>query len=158
MATNKAWLGRSRTFWALIAALVVLLTGADLFGLQTLAYFQFSHQAKRFPVINFTPTELKSQSANPAAGLRISHAGFVFEVPWTDLNREKSKIVGNWDILAFDSGLVVVFCPPNPNHEDLMSEVQKQLGNSRENPGGGLSKRCDEKQLCLSRRVAKFDR
>ena len=35
--------------------------------------------------------------------------------------------------MAFDSGLVIVFCPPSPNHEDLMTEVQKQLGNSREN-------------------------
>jgi hypothetical protein len=116
-----------------IATIVILLAGAYLFGLQTLAYSEFSHLSRRFPVINFTPGELKSASVNMDPGLEISHAGFTFEVPWTDLNREKSKVVGNWDILAFDSGLVVTFCPPSANHEDLMNEVQKHLGNSREN-------------------------
>jgi len=29
--------------------------GADLFGLQTISYFQFHRQAKRSPIINFTP-------------------------------------------------------------------------------------------------------
>ncbi len=71
MATNKTWLGRSRTFWTIIATIVILLAGADLFGLQTISYFQFNRQAKRSPIINFTPREPKTTAANDADGLRI---------------------------------------------------------------------------------------
>lgn len=133
MSDGKRWLGRSRAFWSIVGSLAILLFVADQFGLQTLFYIQYRQRARKLPVINYTPRELRPVSPNYAPGLKVSHAGFMFEVPWTNLNREKSKVVGNWDILAFDSGLVVTFCPPSPSHEGLMTEVQKHMGNSREN-------------------------
>ena len=36
-----------------------------------ISYFQFNRQAKRSPIINFTPREPKTTAANDADGLRI---------------------------------------------------------------------------------------
>src|SRR5882724_9932256 len=109
MAATNPLFGRSGTFWTIVATLIVLLTATGLIWLQTSAYFKLRSESKRFPVINLTPKALESQSVNSSAGSVISYSGYTFEVPWTDLNREKSRVVGAWDILAFDSGLVVVF-------------------------------------------------
>src|SRR5579859_1887033 len=132
MAVTRAWFDRSRMFWAIVSTLILLLTVTGLFGLQTSAYFKLRSESKRFPVINLTPKPLESQSVNSSAGSVISYSGYTFEVPWADLNRERSRVVGAWDILAFDSGLVVVFCPPGPNHSDLMTGIQTNLALSRE--------------------------
>jgi len=99
---------------------LILLAGADLFGLQTISlFFSSNRQAKRSRLIKFHAREPRQRRLMDADGLRI----FPFRVlpskfPWTDLNREQTKVFGNWDILAFDLDCHSLL-PPSPNHERL---------------------------------------
>jgi hypothetical protein len=66
--------------------------------------------------------------------MKLSHAGFEFEVPWTDLDRQKSKFVNNIAIYSFDSGRTLEFFGPGPNKGGLLSSAEKSFGNTT----GGL--------------------
>jgi len=66
--------------------------------------------------------------------MKLSHAGFEFEVPWTDLDRKKSKFVKNIAIYSFDSGRVLEFFGPGPDKEGLLSTAEKGIGGA----AGGL--------------------
>jgi hypothetical protein len=96
-----------------------------------MVWWQYKGFSKSAPILKLTPQDSPSVSANPAKGMKLSHAGFEFEVPWADLDSQKSKFVKNIAIYRFDSGRVLEFFGPSPDHEDLLSTVEKSFGDKK---------------------------
>ena len=128
MAEHKRWFKPSRTFLAVIGSIAFLLFATFAWGFQTLMCIEFRHQAAKHPILIRTPQPLVPVAPNLQQGTVLSHHGFTFEAPWGDFNPQRSKVVGNWAIFVFDSGLVITFCPPGPTNNDLKSTVQEHLG------------------------------
>jgi hypothetical protein len=116
-----------------IGAIVFLLAVGYFWGFQTALCLQVRYQARKFPILNLNPQSFTSVARSEAEGLKLSHAGFGFEVPWKDLDDEKSKRFNNIAVFRFRSGKAVSFCAPNPGHEDLLQSVEKHFGS-----GGAL--------------------
>lgn len=111
--------------------MVFLLVAGYFWGFQTVMCMEIRHQGRKLPILNLTPQDPPSMAASAAVGTTLSHAGFAFEVPWTDLDHEKSKFIGDIAVFVFRSGRAVSFFGPSATHEDLLSEVEKQFGDQR---------------------------
>jgi hypothetical protein len=62
-----------------------------------------------------TPVALKDLSISKAPGRKLSYLGYEFEVPWDDLDEQKTRLVGKWQVISFHSGESIVFSTPPPN-------------------------------------------
>jgi len=79
-----------------------------LFGTQTFFAIEAHNTARKLPFVKLTPVPLPDSSFSQASGTTLSYFGYEFEVPWTDIDAEKTKIVGgNKVIIAFRSGNVL---------------------------------------------------
>lgn len=79
-----------------------------LFGTQTFLVLEAHNAARKLPFVKQTPTGLADLSISRAPGMKLSYFGYEFEVPWADIDTEKTKIVGgNKAIIAFRSGNVL---------------------------------------------------
>jgi hypothetical protein len=117
-----------RWFLVVIGCVLFLIFVAYMWGLQTVLCLQLRSEQKSLPLLGFTPQELPSLSLNLNPGTKLSHNGYVFEVPWTDLDETKSKKFPNSSRFAFRSGYVVVVFGPNAPDKGLMTTVQKSFG------------------------------
>jgi hypothetical protein len=73
-------------------------------------------------------------SISQAPGTKLSYFGYEFEIPWTDIDEEKTKIVGgNKAIIAFRSGnvLSVWSGPPHEFMNALLEEGKIDRDNLR---------------------------
>ena len=65
-------------------------------------------------------------SISQAPGMNLSYFGYEFEVPWTDIDKEKTKIIGgNKVIIVFRSGNVLMMWS-GPPHE-FMNGLLEQM-------------------------------
>jgi hypothetical protein len=64
--------------------------------------------ARDNPSVWMSPVHLSNSSISNALGKRLSYLGYEFEVPWTDIDNEHTKLVGSWQVIAFDSKRVIV--------------------------------------------------
>jgi len=102
------------SFGIVIAACVTYLW---LFGTQTFFILEAHSAARKLPFVKLTPIELTDLSVSQDPGIKLSYFGYEFEVPWTDIDQEKTKIVGgNKVIIAFRSGNVLIVWS-GPPHE-----------------------------------------
>lgn len=118
----------SRTFLLIVGSIAFVLILAYGWGIQIVMSWKFRQEVKSIPVLAITPQELPEVNPNLAAGTKLSNAGFSFEVPWEDLDTQKTKLVNQIAVYAFRSGRVLTVFGPSPTHEDLMSTVQKTFG------------------------------
>lgn len=118
----------SRAFLATIGSIFFLLILAYCWGPQIVMSWKLRHEAKADPVLALTPQKLPEVRPNSTVGTKLSDAGFSFEVPWDDLDTQKTKFVNQMAVYTFRSGRVLTFFGPSPTHEDLMSTVQKTFG------------------------------
>ena len=126
---KKSESGFSRPFLIIVGSIVLIIVTGYLWGFQTLMWWQYNHKFNiKTPILNLTPRGLPTVVASSAEGMKLLHAGFEFEVPWADLDKEKSKLAGNLVVFAFRSGRAIMFYGPSPTHEDLLSELEKQMG------------------------------
>jgi hypothetical protein len=131
---KKAEAGFSRLFLIIVGSIVLVLVVCYSWGFQTMIWWKFSRDfSKKMPIVNLTPQSLPNVAANSSEGMKLSHVGFEFEVPWADLDKEKSKVVRNLAVFAFRSGRVIMFYGPSPTHEDLLSEIEKEMGDKDHN-------------------------
>jgi hypothetical protein len=87
---------------------VACVTYLWLFGTQTFFVLEAHNVARKLPFVKRTPIELTDLSISQAPGMKLSYFGYEFEVSWTDIDKEKTKIVGgNKAIIAFRSGNVL---------------------------------------------------
>lgn len=118
----------SRAFVIVVAGIVLLLAAGYCWGFQTIVFFKYRANASKIPILRLTPQLIPPAGASSAKGVRVSHAGFTFELPWADLDDQKSKAAGNFAVYSFRSGRGVMFFGPSPTHEDLLSVVEKVGG------------------------------
>lgn len=79
-----------------------------LFGTQTFLALEAQNTARKLPFVKRTPVPLTDVSVSKVPGTTLSYFGYEFEVPWTDIDSEKTKVVGgNKAIIAFRSGNVL---------------------------------------------------
>ncbi len=91
----------------LIAAGSVLVVGViylSLFGIQTGLALMARYQYRRVPEVALTPIALTDSSVSDTQHKKITHMGYEIELPWDDVDEQKSKIAGPICLTAFHSG------------------------------------------------------
>jgi hypothetical protein len=105
---------RKRFLAALITAAIVGGAYLWLFGPQTFFALQSRKMGRDVPIIKSVPTELRDLSLSNKPGQKLSFMGVEFEVPWDDVDQNKSRIVGTWAFIHFRSGNSIILCVDKP--------------------------------------------
>jgi hypothetical protein len=119
----------------------LLLCGAflGLFGVQTFCALEARYEARKLPFVRNIPTELGDLYASPALGQRLSYFGFEFEVPWNDVDKAKSLVIGgNKAVIAFRSGNVLMVWRGSPHDfvDTILKTSNIDLGTFQKMYGG----------------------
>jgi len=88
--------------WFAIAVGVIVIC-AWLFGVQIAIALETRYFARKPPVMWKVPVELGDPSISDSPGEKLSYLGCEFEVPWNDLDKQKTRLVGKWQIIGFQS-------------------------------------------------------
>ncbi len=98
--------------WFVLAALYLW-----FFGVQTAIVLEEHYFAWKSPAMWAVPVQLADTSVSESPGRNLSYLGCEFEVPWNDLDEQKTHRVGTgtWQFIAFHSGrrIVLVTSPAN---------------------------------------------
>ena len=101
------------------------------FGTQTFFVLEAHNVARKLPFVKRTPFVLPDASVSQESGMNLSYFGYDFEVPWTDLDKEKTKIVGGNKVnIAFRSGKVLSLWSGQPH--EFMDGVLKEANANRD--------------------------
>jgi len=75
-----------------------------------------------------TPAELKDLSVSGAPGRKLSYFGYEFEVPWDDVDEQKTRVIGSLQLIAFRSGKAIMLSrvPPKRLVNGLLDEAMKR--------------------------------
>lgn len=95
--------------------------------MQALFVLEPHNTARKLPFLRRTPVELSDLSISKAPGMKLSYFGYEFEIPWADIDKDKSKAVcGDKAIIAFRSGnaLMVWSGPPHGFMNDLLKNMK----------------------------------
>jgi len=114
LSAEAAMSKRKRFLAALITAAVVGGAYLWLFGPQTFFALQSRKMGRDVPIIKSVPTELRDLSVSKKPGQKLSFMGVEFEVPWDDVDQNKSRIVGTWAFIHFRSGNSIILCVDKP--------------------------------------------
>ena len=102
------------SFGIVIGVCAIYLT---FFGTQTFLVLEAHRAARKLPFVKLIPIDLTDLSVSQEPGIKLSYFGYEFEVPWTDIDQEKIKIIGgNKVIIPFRSGNVLMVWS-GPPHE-----------------------------------------
>ena len=125
---------RARIFIGLGAAFVLCGVYVWFFGVQTYFIWEAHRVARQEPVVLTKLTPLLDSSISAAPGVKLSYFGYEFEVPWNDIDQEKTKIIAaNKAIVVFRSGNVISFWSGPPN--GLISSLTADNKIDRKNLG-----------------------
>lgn len=87
-----------------------------LLGTQTFFVVEAHNVARTLPFVKRTPVELTDLSVSQAPGMKLSYVGYEFEVPWTDIDEQKTRIVGgNIAVIVFRSGIALTVWNGKPH-------------------------------------------
>ncbi len=103
----------SRLIWGsafLGGFVVVIVVYAWFFGVQTFFALETRHWARQMPIVKSVPVDLTDLTVSTARGKKLSFQGAEFEVPWDDLDEQKTRIVGKWIAIYFRSGRSILLC------------------------------------------------
>jgi hypothetical protein len=56
-----------------------------------------------------TPVALQDLSISSGRGRKVSYLGYEFDVPWNDLDEQKTRLYKEWQLIAFHSGKSIFF-------------------------------------------------
>jgi hypothetical protein len=95
----------------------VVLGGAFLwfFGVETFFALNARRMGRQVPIVNSVPVELKDLTISKVPGKKLSFQGAEFEVPWDDVDENKTRIVGKWVAVYFRSGRSILLCVDAPD-------------------------------------------
>jgi hypothetical protein len=96
---------------------VACVTYLWLFGTQTFLVVEAHNISRKLPFVNRTPVELTDLSISRAPGLTLSYFGYEFDVPWTDIDEAKTKIIGGNKVIIFFRSGNVLSVWSGPPHE-----------------------------------------
>ena len=80
------------------------------FGTQTFFALYARQIGRKIPIVKSVPVDLKDLSVSELKGERVSFMEAEFEVPWDDVDEEKTRIAGNWALIHFRSGNSIILC------------------------------------------------
>jgi hypothetical protein len=112
---------RRITLTAATVLLVAVIAFAFLFGVQAITWWNVKQLAKGKPVLWVIPQPLRDTAAANQPGLKLSVYGYEFEVPWADIDKDKSKPGESLAIYYFRSGPFLMF--HNPAKAPNMKEI-----------------------------------
>jgi hypothetical protein len=105
---------KRKLLWA-SAVVTVCIVYLFFFGTQTFFALWTRNIGRKIPIVKSVPADLKDASVSPAKGERLSFKGIEFEVPWDDLDEQKTRIVGSWLLIHFRSGNSIILCVEPPD-------------------------------------------
>ncbi|MGB6876821.1 MAG: hypothetical protein WBD87_12405 [Candidatus Acidiferrales bacterium] len=94
-----------------------------LFGVQTMCALTVRYTYRKMPEASKVPVALSDTDVSKVPHSRVSYFGYEFELPWDDVDDQKSKTVGPIRLTAFRSGNVFWFSVFPPR--DFVNEVMK---------------------------------
>jgi hypothetical protein len=112
MSSTSKW--KRRLLWAgaFVGLCVVYLW---FLGTQTFFALYARQIGRKNPIVKSVPVELKDMSVSDVKGERLSFKEAEFEVPWNDVDEEKTRITGNWALFHFRSGNSIILCVTPPD-------------------------------------------
>jgi hypothetical protein len=113
---------KHRVVWA-SAVVTVCIVYLWFFGSQTFFALWARNVGRKVPIVKSVPVDLKDVSVSQAKGERVSFMGTEFEVPWDDVDEEKTRIVGSWLLVNFQSGNSIILCVTPP--DGFIAEMTK---------------------------------
>jgi hypothetical protein len=90
---------------------IVVIGGAYVwtFGPQTMLTFMARYEYRRMPAVYKTPVALPDSSVSSAPHKTVAYLGYQFELPWDDVDEQKSRTAGTVHVTAFHSGNALWF-------------------------------------------------
>jgi len=85
------------------------------FGVQTFFYLQTRKIGHQIPIVKSIPVELDDLSVSKVQGKKLSFLGAEFEIPWSDIDKQKTRVAGNWLVIYFRSGNSIIVCVGPPD-------------------------------------------
>jgi len=79
-----------------------------LFGVSTVVALETRYLGWKNPEMKRTPVELLDSSLSAPSGKMIVFNGYEFEIPWQDVDEEKSKVIKTHKAIAFHSGNAIL--------------------------------------------------
>src|ERR1700740_394126 len=107
----------SKLMRAMVALGILVIAGGVYlyyFGAQTYFAFLARRMGRQVPIVNTVPVELANLTVSQATGEKVSFHGVEFELPWDDVDREKTRNVGNWYAIRFHSDKAIILCVGAP--------------------------------------------
>jgi hypothetical protein len=89
--------------WLVLAVLYLW-----FFGVQTAIVAEEHYFAWKSPSMWAVPVRLADTSISESSGRRLSYLGCEFEVPWNDLDEQKTRRIRDSQLIAFHSGKGIV--------------------------------------------------
>lgn len=84
------------------------------FSIATMFVIETRYIAWKAPIVKKAPVELTDLSISQAPGRKLSYLGYEFEVPWDDVDEDKTKQTGKMQVIAFRSGNAILFSKMPP--------------------------------------------
>src|SRR5262245_17791 len=109
-----------RTRLPILRLLVIVIVGVLLFWLGFGTQITYTLQARKIgrknPFAWATPRKLPDLSVSESSGTTLEFFGYRFDVPWTDIDKDQTKIIDdNKAIIVFKSGNALSFWWSTPN-------------------------------------------
>jgi hypothetical protein len=112
-----------RVFLSVGIAVILLVVYAVLFGSQTMDALLARYELRKLPDVAETPAGLADTSIATKPHRKATHFGYEFELPWDDVDEQKSKTRGQIEVIAFRSGNAFWFSAFPP--KDFVHEIMK---------------------------------
>jgi hypothetical protein len=132
---------RKRILMVLAVLAVACVMYLWFFGLQTFFVLQAHNAARKVPFLNQAPAELSDLSVSTAPGMKLSYFGYEFEIPWTDVDTEKTKVAGgNKALIVLRSGneLMVWSAAPQELMNNLLAQMKLDRDKFQKTYGDGV--------------------
>lgn len=94
----------SRISLRFVITLVAVGAYVYLFGTQNAAALMSRYKFRNMPEAKEIPVPLRNLSISPAPHSKLSHCGYEFELPWDDVDGQKSRSKGPVSVTVFRSG------------------------------------------------------
>jgi hypothetical protein len=96
------------------------------FGMQTASALVVHYKYRKMPEAEEIPAPLADLSISNVPHTKVSYFGYEFELPWDDIDEQKSKTTGPIHLAAFRSGNVFWFStfPPREFVNGIMKEFK----------------------------------
>jgi len=109
------------------ALVIVLAACLRFFAFQTMMVSEINGLVRRAPWIKMTPHSLPDTSL-AAGGPTVDYLGLQFDLPWSDLKPELTKVTDHRVVFMFDSGrsLMVTRVPPDEYTDGHLFPIKRR--------------------------------